>query len=344
MPPRPFYEVKPDLYLFGRNEGPEERVRQWILFELLSTYGELVSNLDIERPVRVGTRTHYADIVVLKNHVPFIVIECKRQEDKKIDNCISQAISYASADEIRAEFAVCTNGHTWLVRRKVGSEWVAVPDIPTSRDIYLGIELDSLLGFVQSLRPLLYWLHQEVPADRAQEYLENLQRFFICNGCFRYSVHKNLWDGTEFLSRTLVHNPITSNSHTMGNLRAAFKTYTEYLQSIGYRPFAELLSCYNIRELLSFLLNDFGKLAQDSSGIDHREVFFLRFIASFLRYMLEVHDEGCYLSIPARLVSDFNTLVDVISNTRLKVRFPDSLEDKSDLVALCSYEWKSIEP
>jgi hypothetical protein len=34
-----FYEIAPTSYLFGKTDGPEEKVRQWVLFELLSTYG-----------------------------------------------------------------------------------------------------------------------------------------------------------------------------------------------------------------------------------------------------------------------------------------------------------------
>lgn len=346
MPPRPFYDVEPALYLFGKNEEkPEEGVRQWVLFELLSTYGELVRNIRIEWPVRVGTRTHFADIVVLRNHVPHVVIECKRWEDEKVDRCISQAISYASADEIRAEFAVCTNGRKWLVKRKVENEWVPVPDISTSRDLYLGIELDSLLDFVHSFRPLLYWLHRAVPEDRAQEYLGNLQRFFVCNPWFTDSTNRDLWQATEFLSRNLIHTPAIQDDYTMGNLRAAFEIYVRYLLSIGCKPsVVEPSSWYSMRELIGCLSDDFGKLARHSTGIEHKDTGFLRFIASFLRYVRQVHNAGRYLAIPATLVGDFNSLVNIVCNTRLKVRFPDVLEDISDLTALCVDEWKSVVP
>lgn len=67
MPPKPFYEVSPQAYLFNKNhETPEEKVRQWALFELLSTYGICINNIDVERQVKVGTRNHRADIVIMR--------------------------------------------------------------------------------------------------------------------------------------------------------------------------------------------------------------------------------------------------------------------------------------
>ena len=80
MPPKPFYEVQPSAYLFVKYDGdkPEEKVRQWALFELLSTYGVFINNIVTERPVKVGTRTHRADIVVLRDGAPYVVIECKK--------------------------------------------------------------------------------------------------------------------------------------------------------------------------------------------------------------------------------------------------------------------------
>lgn len=37
MPPKPFYEINLSAYLFDKSETPEEKVRQWAIFELIST-------------------------------------------------------------------------------------------------------------------------------------------------------------------------------------------------------------------------------------------------------------------------------------------------------------------
>lgn len=76
MPPKPYYDVSTEAYLFGKTkEKPEEKVRQWVLFELLSTYGISINSIQVERQVKVGTRTHFADIVILKENTPFVVQE-----------------------------------------------------------------------------------------------------------------------------------------------------------------------------------------------------------------------------------------------------------------------------
>ena len=119
MSPKPFYEINPQAYLFDRSdETPEEKVRQWALFELLSTYGVSINNIEIERPVKVGTRNHRADIVVLRESVPYVVIECKKWDDKKEEQGTQQALSYADANTMKARFAVYTNGDIWKVKKK----------------------------------------------------------------------------------------------------------------------------------------------------------------------------------------------------------------------------------
>ena len=119
MPPKPYYEIQHSAYLFMPNKNaksqdedikpkPEEKIRQWALFELLTTYGVNIKNIEIERPVKVGTRTYRADIVIHRDFAPHVVIECKRWKNKKIDKGIDQAISYANANTIKAKFAVFT--------------------------------------------------------------------------------------------------------------------------------------------------------------------------------------------------------------------------------------------
>ena len=99
MPPKAYYDVKASAYIFGMSdEKPEEKVRQWVLFELLTTYGISINDIEVERPVRVGTRNHRADVVILIEGAPLVVIECKRREDDDIAQGISQAVSYASSD------------------------------------------------------------------------------------------------------------------------------------------------------------------------------------------------------------------------------------------------------
>jgi hypothetical protein len=50
MPPKAYTPIPTNCYLFGKTDKPEEQVRQWVLFELLGTYGYNISQLKVEKP------------------------------------------------------------------------------------------------------------------------------------------------------------------------------------------------------------------------------------------------------------------------------------------------------
>jgi len=115
MTRKAFYEIEKAAYLFGKGgttnpdrNKPEEAVRQWAAYELLRAYGIAISEIAFERPVRVGSKKYSIDILVSHQGVPFIVVECKLRTDAKAADGMAQAISYADAQNIQAEFAVYT--------------------------------------------------------------------------------------------------------------------------------------------------------------------------------------------------------------------------------------------
>lgn len=128
---RPFYEIDKSTYLFpscsaqsGERGNPEEPVRQWCAFELLRAYGIPIGNIEFERKVRIGSKTYEIDILVCRDGKPWIVVECKEPAHTKHVAAMEQAVSYASGQEIRAEFAVYTNGHIWNVQRRFKNNWI----------------------------------------------------------------------------------------------------------------------------------------------------------------------------------------------------------------------------
>ena len=211
MPPKPFYEINPQAYLFGKTDDmPEERVRQWALFELLSTYGISINNIQIERPVKVGTRTHRADIVILHESAPFVVIECKKWEDKHIGRGMQQALSYADANTMKARYAVYTNGDVWEVKRKISNEWVDLPDLPKRIDGDYQVKLDELVRSINDFKPAFYWLNQTVPASSAQAYFSCLQILFNGSTYPLNYLDNDLRFGTDNLLRVICakgHHP-----------------------------------------------------------------------------------------------------------------------------------------
>ncbi len=157
MSPRPFYEVKPTHYLLNKSETPEEKVRQWVLFELISTYSVHINNIEVEKPVKVGTRTHRADIVVYQDHIPYVIIECKKQDDRKLEQGLEQAVSYANC--LGAKFSVYTNGQIWQVKRFLNSSWEIVTDIPAFNNDSSTKNLDDFANHHTKMMSILYLMY-----------------------------------------------------------------------------------------------------------------------------------------------------------------------------------------
>lgn len=107
-----YFDVPTFLYKDGRQVSPEEQVRQWVLNELLARYGYPASDCRLEYSIRVGTTTVRADIVVLCNEQPWIVIETKSRQHAIEDAELRQALSYATL--LRAPYVLVTNGKEWL--------------------------------------------------------------------------------------------------------------------------------------------------------------------------------------------------------------------------------------
>jgi hypothetical protein len=345
MLPRVFFEVPESAYLFKRTITPEEKVRQWALFELLSTYGVHINDIEIEKPVKVGTRTHRADIIISQNQVPYIVIECKRQEEDDLSSCLDQAISYASADSIKAEYAICTNSLIWAVRRKVERDWVIVPDIPPR--IRQQVRCTNLLDFVhisQSLMPLLYWLYRPVPKEYAQYFL-GLHNFFASYVIFMEDVNPILWDATESLLRVHKHDVTLMSPYSSKKMQEACKGFISYFTSIGVESqIQEPLNFYDeTRSMTSLLLYNFSELAKNSYGLRYGEARFIRFITSLLQYLMHASEAGEYLDIPITLVNEFKFFIEWLCENRLGVVFPDDLDELvADVENLCESAWKEL--
>jgi len=94
-----YYEVPESAWMFrdasaarpstdAKWSPAEESVRQWCLYELIRTYGVRIDCLEVERQVKVARerKPHRADIVVLRDGQPYVVIECKSRRIKTLDD------------------------------------------------------------------------------------------------------------------------------------------------------------------------------------------------------------------------------------------------------------------
>jgi hypothetical protein len=59
----------------------------------MRVYGRSINNLEFERSVRMGSRSHWIDILISRDGQPAAVVECKRVSETKLEKAMEQAIS-----------------------------------------------------------------------------------------------------------------------------------------------------------------------------------------------------------------------------------------------------------
>ncbi|MBL7076276.1 MAG: type I restriction enzyme HsdR N-terminal domain-containing protein [Kiritimatiellae bacterium] len=328
-----FYTVSRETWLFagtatesdGKRTQPEEDVRQWCLHELLRAYGVLIGNLQVERPVRVGTRTHRADIVMLQDNRPYIVIECKSRRTRKHDEAMKQAISYATAADMNAEFAVYTNGDVWWVRRRVKDQWVPVPDLPTFRDGAPTTDWQDILLAVDRAGPVLYWLDETVPVKQAAEYFGALQRFFhASNEITADTDHKLLWSAGHVLR--VLDDVNRHPNYTGGKLSHACDGLNKYWQARGIEPSFGGDDLWEMAHHAWADLSCHMEGARDVPALDHQAI---RVILALLDYLNRMKGRRVkYRAIESSIQTEVRAYIDLA----LKLRFNAQLPDPQDKI------------
>lgn len=355
MPPKPFYDVNPKTYLFEKNERPEEKVRQWVLFELLSTYGININDIQVEVPVKMGSKKFSADIVVSNSHSPFVVIECK-EETKEVKDALDQAISYANY--LGTSFAVATNGHEWLVQRKQYGEWVSVIDL--SRPIQGSPErdLNYLFWYTDRLKPLLFWVYKQVPAKNAQRFMSLLnQTFEYCYEDFA-NVDSNLYEALvallrvtswgEFIKPTSFDDDGESTSGRIDEIIKAYKHSRKFLNQHGlelemmekkdFSPFR-----MSPEEQVYYLGIELGKFAKQNNGLVSNTTRLLRLTASIAQYLATTAGKKKYQDIPEKLTQELFAFIDPYLLEMFNVVIPDHLDELIiDFYSTCEIEWQRV--
>ena len=135
---RPFYAIPSEEYLFQHlvgDDSPEERVRQWLLRELIESYDfpkKLFDGrtVDIEVPIAIGARQCFVDVAIQKEFQgdpkPLVLFEVKRLDSTE---GIDQLHGYLSACPT-ARIGVWTNGCELKCFIKNGNRIEPRPDIP----------------------------------------------------------------------------------------------------------------------------------------------------------------------------------------------------------------------
>jgi hypothetical protein len=258
---------------------------------------------------------------------------------------MQQALSYADANTMKAQFAVYTNGDIWKVKKKIGDEWVDIPDLPKKVDGDYLIELDELVRSINDFKPALYWLNQTVPATASRAYFSCLQTLF--NGA-TYPLNyldKDLCIGTDNLLRVICAKG-DHPAYQHGKMTAACKNFSRFFdRCLGQKANEEFFDDDDLRQLTVIAKMKFEMLVNNNCGLKGHDVLHLRLIATLLQYLFkQIHlgKKEQFLDVPAVLSREFQDLIGCLFQVHLCVKFPDPVLEESCtyLRTSCSGAWE----
>ena len=111
---------------------PEEWVRQNFLLYLIHVLHFPPSLIAVEKQLITAEVKKRFDIVVYKDSIPFMIVECKEMNVPLSQNTIRQVLNYNA--NIQAGIMVVTNGRYCAGFEKKGNEFVEIYELPGGRD------------------------------------------------------------------------------------------------------------------------------------------------------------------------------------------------------------------
>jgi Type I restriction enzyme R protein N terminus (HSDR_N) len=106
----------------------EEWVRQNFLLYLIVKLQYPAALIAVEKQLILSEVKKRFDIVVYKNAIPYIIVECKEMNVPLSETTISQVLNYNSS--IKAPYIVVTNGSYCAGFLKQGNKFVEVEELP----------------------------------------------------------------------------------------------------------------------------------------------------------------------------------------------------------------------
>jgi hypothetical protein len=107
---------------------PEEWVRQNFLLYLVEVLKYPASLIAVEKQLQLSDIKKRFDIVVYKDSLPFMIIECKEMNVPLSENTMLQVLNYNSG--IQADYMCITNGSYSVLYKKVNGSFIEDSEMP----------------------------------------------------------------------------------------------------------------------------------------------------------------------------------------------------------------------
>jgi len=107
---------------------PEEWVRQNLLQYLVQTLHYPSSLIAVEKEIKLGELSKRFDIVVYKNELPWMIIECKEAKVALNEKTMEQILQYQQV--LTAQYLFISNGHETMGAKIESGKLQALQNFP----------------------------------------------------------------------------------------------------------------------------------------------------------------------------------------------------------------------
>lgn len=107
---------------------PEEWVRQNFIQYLTATKKYPASLIAIEKEIKVGELKKRFDIVIYKDAIPWMIVECKQMDVQLKGNVLQQVLTYNL--HLQANYLAITNGNVSFLWERKNDEFVEINNFP----------------------------------------------------------------------------------------------------------------------------------------------------------------------------------------------------------------------
>ena len=107
---------------------PEEWVRQNLLQYLVQNLQYPSSLIAVEKEIKLGELSKRFDIVVYKNEMPWMIIECKEAKVALNEKTMEQILQYQQV--LRAQYLFMSNGHETMGAKIESGKLQALQNFP----------------------------------------------------------------------------------------------------------------------------------------------------------------------------------------------------------------------
>ena len=107
---------------------PEEWVRQNLLQYLVQKLHYPSSLIAVEKEIKLGELSKRFDIVVYKNEMPWLIIECKEAKVRLNEKTMEQILQYQQV--LTAQYLFISNGHETLGAKIESGKLQALQNFP----------------------------------------------------------------------------------------------------------------------------------------------------------------------------------------------------------------------